>query len=386
LKKKEIFYWSPSLVNIATNQAVIRSAKSIAKYESNFSSHVINFFGEFQKYEKYIVESNIQLINFFKKKYFKYFPRHGFLKSRISFILIFILALYPLYKLLKKRKPEYLIIHLITSLPLTLLMLFNFETKFILRISGLPKLGFFRKLLWKLSLNKIAAITCPTEATKDYLISLKFVDNNKVFVLPDPIVDIEKITKLRDTNIKFSKETKFIFAAGRLTKQKNFSLMINAFKNIVKQHHDIKLFIAGEGEQLKSLNNQVKSLNLEDKIFFLGFQSNIFYLMKKSLCFISTSLWEDPGFVLIEAIYSRATVISSDCQNGPKEILMNGKGGYLFKSQDLKSLNETLNKFFYDLKNNNKEVLLKKINALKNIKKYSLFSHYLNLKKILEKI
>ena len=33
------------------------------------------------------------------------------------------------------------------------------------------------------------------------------------------------------------------------------------------------------------------------------------------------SLWEDPGFVLIEASYSNTTIISSDCENGPKEIL-----------------------------------------------------------------
>ena len=40
-------------------------------------------------------------------------------------------------------------------------------------------------------------------------------------------------------------------------------------------------------------------------------------------CFLLTSLWEDPGFVLVEAGIANATVISSNCPNGPEEILEN---------------------------------------------------------------
>ena len=69
------------------------------------------------------------------------------------------LGFMPLLKTLKKNKPDYIIIHLITSLPLILLLFFNFETKFILRISGYPRMNFFRKLLWKLTLKKIYLIT-----------------------------------------------------------------------------------------------------------------------------------------------------------------------------------------------------------------------------------
>ena len=49
------------------------------------------------------------------------------------------------------------------------------------------------------------------------------------------------------------------------------------------------------------------------------------------MCLVSTSLWEDPGFVLVEALFSNTIVISSDCPNGPREVLDNGEAGYLFK-------------------------------------------------------
>ena len=54
--------------------------------------------------------------------------------------------------LIKKEKPDYLIIHLISFLPLSLLIFSKFETKFILRISGYPKLNVIRKFFWKKSL------------------------------------------------------------------------------------------------------------------------------------------------------------------------------------------------------------------------------------------
>ena len=56
----------------------------------------------------------------------------------------------PLKKILKQDKPEYLIVHLITSLPLILLIMFKFQTKFVLRISGLLRLNIIRKFLGRL--------------------------------------------------------------------------------------------------------------------------------------------------------------------------------------------------------------------------------------------
>ena len=52
--------------------------------------------------------------------------------------------------------------------------------------------------------------------------------------------------------------------------------------------------------------------------------------MYKSICFLSTSLWEDPGFVIIEAAFCNTPIISSDCENGPKEILPSNDYGYIF--------------------------------------------------------
>jgi len=381
--KKKIYYWSPSLVNIATNKAVVNSACSLRKYDKSFETSIINFFGEFKHYYDKLKFDKVDLINFYSDKFHKYLPRHGFFKSRFSFIIIYILSFFPLLNLINKKKPEFLIIHLITSLPLTLLILFKFKTKFVLRISGFPKLGLMRKLLWKLSLKNIYCITCPTEATKNYLISLNIVDKKKIFTLYDPIIEVNKISKLRDEENSYENKS-YIFAAGRLTKQKNFELMIDGFCEIQKQYSDIKLVLAGEGELEKKLKLKVKNLNLEDKVIFIGYKENVYSYMHKSICFLSTSLWEDPGFVIIEAAFCITPIISSDCENGPKEILPNKDYGYIFESNNLESLIAELKKFLHDHINKKKIVYNKKINCLKNINKFSVFRHYLAFRKILE--
>ena len=72
--------------------------------------------------------------------------------------------------------------------------------------------------------------------------------------------------------------------------------------------------------------------------------------------FILTSLWEDPGFVILEAALSNTNIISSDCPNGPTEFLNQGKNGILFKNNIKSKLCESLliydelsrDKIFYD--------------------------------------
>ena len=73
-----------------------------------------------------------------------------------------------------------------------------------------------------------------------------------------------------------------------------------------------------------------------------------FCVPRNSICVISTSLWEDPGFVMIETAASRKIIISSDCPNGPREFIENNRAGYIFKSNDQNELIDQINLFLSD--------------------------------------
>jgi len=104
--------------------------------------------------------------------------------------------------------------------------------------------------------------------------------------------------------------------------------------------------------------------------------------LKNSKIFVLTSLWEDPGFVLLEAGYSNLTVLSSDCPNGPKEILDNGNNGYLYH---LNSVEDFLLSFEKIITSSNEDKFKKKILLKKKCKEFTLFNHFRILNKILVK-
>jgi len=365
-------------VRIATPRAVINSAYAMQKFSKLNSCSIINFFGEFNIFKEELIKKELNIINYFKSNILKNLPKYGKVASRFSFIAMFILSFFPLKKLISKEKPDYLIIHLITSLPLILLLIFNFETKFILRISGLPKLGFFRKLLWSFALKKVFMITCPSQKTLNYINSLNIVDTKKIKLLYDPIINVNEITtsKKENTNkIKFNFDN-YYFAAGRLTKQKNFLFLCKAFKEVLTQHPNLKLVIAGEGEDKKKILSYIKENNLKNNLFLIGHVDNIFYYMSRSKGFILSSLWEDPGFVLMESAFCRVPVFSSDCDTGPKELIKNDVSGILFHSNSAEDFLKRFNEFLKLEEKVNKLLF----NNLKMSKKFTLFNHYLSFK------
>ena len=381
--KKTIYYWSPCLDKIATIKATINSAISIAKYSKMYEVKIIDVCGEWSKYKNYLSNQNIELVNL-SFNYFNILPKNGFVKSRISNLIIILISIIPLIFFIKKKKPDYLIIHLLTSLPLILLNLIKTKTKIILRISGFPKLNFFRKKLWLLSKKKIFKITCPTEDLKSDLLEKNIFIDDKIVYLPDPVINIKEFIKK-----KFEKKTLsivdnskgFFIAVGRLTKQKNFLYLIDEFKKFLNIYPNEKLLIFGDGELKKRILNKIESYGVSENIKLCGYTDNIFKYMLKSKAFILSSLWEDPGFVMIESALCNLFVISSNCKNGPREFLLNGNAGLLFKSNVENELFKKLDEF-KNLDNNTK--LIRKVLAKKNSRKFTLFRHYLLFKNIID--
>ena len=380
----KIFYWSPFISKVATVSSVIRSAESILKYSKSKDSinvAIIDAIGEWTNYRK-IIDQKIKIINLKKKSIFETLPKEGFFKSRLSYVIIFVINFFKLIKLINKEKPDYLIAHLLTSLPIFLTLIFNNNTKVIVRISGLPRLNFIRYMFWKMFSKKIYKITCPTKSTYEYLKKKNIFDKNKISILRDPVIHLHEFSMKKKEKIEDLKIQKnnLIVGIGRLTRQKNFLLLIRAFKKILFKYPNYQLILLGEGEQRKLLTKEIIKLELKNKIFLMGYKDNVYKYLLNSDCFILTSLWEDPGFVILEAALSNTFIISSDCPNGPNEILSNGQNGFLFQNNNL---SELLNKFD-EFKNLTEEELnKKKIFAKKQIKMFTQFSHFQSLKNII---
>jgi len=376
--KKKIYYWGPFLDRVGTVRAIANSANSVNNYSKKMETFIINAIGEWTKISD--EDENLKLINL-NNNFYEKLPKYSYLKSRFSYIFIFLKCFFPLKKLLKRDQPDFLIIHLIVILPMVLFMLFKFKTKLCLRISGKVKLNFLRKFLWKISSKKIYKVFCPTYETKKQLVDEKIFDENKIIVLKDPVIKVSRLFKYKnekDIIKKFSINN--IILVGRLTKQKNFELFIKVFSKIVEKFPNLKANIFGEGELEQDLQNIIKSHKLENKIFLHGSTENVFKYMKNSKILVLSSLWEDPGAVLMEAAYCNTLIVSSDCPSGPKEFLLNGDAGFLFKNNSIESFEKTLTNALNAKEN---DVLKKIVKAKKNSKDYTFFMHFKFLEKYL---
>ena len=164
-----------------------------------------------------------------------------------------------------------------------------------------------------------------------------------------------------------------------MTKQKNFLFLLSCLREIDLKNKNLNFLIIGDGEEKKKLKQLIKNYDLEEFVKLLDYTNNVFYYMNKSKAFILTSLWEDPGFVLVEAGLSNCSIISSDCPNGPMEIV-GEKGGFIFSSNNKSSFLKTFDNFLKSspIDKHNKKIIVKK-----KLKEFSIFRHYCKLKDIL---
>jgi hypothetical protein len=189
-----LYYWCPFIDHVATIKAVLNSALAINKYSKKNQSIILNTIGEWDQYSDFLEKNKIKQIRLTKNKLiYKYLPRNSYLKSRLSYIFISIFTFFNLIIFLKKRtKNDLVILHLVTSLPLILLNFLNFKCKFVLRISGYPKLNIFRRILWRISNKNLLKVFVPTIETREKLIDYKIFEKDRLLVIRDPIIDIKE--------------------------------------------------------------------------------------------------------------------------------------------------------------------------------------------------
>ena len=228
--------------------------------------------------------------------------------------------------------------------------------------------------MWKIAFKKIYLITCPTNNTLNYLKSLNLTDPSKFKLLYDPIINVQEISKKKREKINLKN---FYLSVGRLTRQKNLLFLCKAFKELVKEDNKLKLVIAGNGEEELKIKNFIKKNNLNNNILLPGYVENIYPYFKNSKGFILSSLWEDPGFVLVEASFCRAPVLTSNVWPGPVELIQDDFNGITYENNDIKNF---LQKFKYLEKH--KDINNLKLNNLKFIKRFTLYYHFKSLSKL----
>ena len=186
--------------------------------------------------------------------------------------------------------------------------------------------------------------------------------------------EIIKKSKIK-SKIKFDKKKLKLINVGRYADQKDQLTLLKAV-NKIKDKINFNLLLVGRGVEKDNLIKYINENNLSKQVKLIDFQNNPFNLIKSSGVFILTSLYEGLPNVLLESQVLKKFIISSDCPTGPREILLNGKAGFLFNVGDHTELSNLILHY-----SKNKKLLSKKISI--GYKNLSRFDYSRNLKKYL---
>ncbi len=159
----------------------------------------------------------------------------------------------------------------------------------------------------------------------------------KTEIIPNPIRAVN--------NTKVKKE-KIILAAGRLTHQKGFDLLIGAFTEVSSK--EWRLVILGEGPERENLKKLISEKCLESRVQMPGLVKNIDVVYSKSSIFVLSSRFEGFPNVLCEAMAAGLPCISFNCNSGPSDIIDQNINGILIGNENKNELIIAIN----DLINN----------------------------------
>lgn len=177
---------------------------------------------------------------------------------------------------------------------------------------------FYNKLMMKYAAKRCDGFVVQTKEIADWY---NFVKNKTV--IPNAINDditFPSVTK---------KEKKFV-AVGRLQKQKNYPMMLEAFGLFSKKHPEYILEIYGQGEQQRYLEDKVTQLGLNKKVEFKGYINNISESISTAECFLMSSNHEGISNALIEAMCMGLPCVVTNCDGGGAKFLIeNYKNGLL---------------------------------------------------------
>ncbi len=233
--------------------------------------------------------------------------------------------------------------------------------------------NFLKKFLYKIGLNLadkliVNSLEFKNEMKKKFSVSSTHIYNplNKKEILS---LSKKKVKKVYKNNVLK------IINVGRLVDQKDQITLLKALEKL-KNKVSFNLIIIGRGKNKDKIENYVNQ-NKMKKIVKIFYTNNPFPYIKECDLFVLSSTFEGLPNVLLEAITLKKFVISSDCPTGPKEILDNEKGGFLFKVGEHNSLSKKIIQY-----SKNKKFLKKKIEY--SNKRLNRFDYNKNLDRYLE--
>ncbi|MBW4424479.1 MAG: glycosyltransferase family 4 protein [Nostoc desertorum CM1-VF14] len=180
-----------------------------------------------------------------------------------------------------------------------------------------------------------------SELNRQEAVKLKFFKlDNSITIYSG--IDFKKLDRESDLTlvkrqIGIPDKWQTIVSVGRLDAQKATNFLIDAFAQVVRSYPETLLLLVGDGELRQKLEAQVSSLNITNKVHFLGSREDVPEILKISDIFALSSLWEGLGRAMTEAMLLGKPVVVPAIYGIP-EIVHHQETGLLFEAKNVEQL------------------------------------------------
>ena len=181
-------------------------------------------------------------------------------------------------------------------------------------------------------LKRCSSVFLQTEDQRRYF-SERIRKNS--FVVPNPVN--EQMLNLGRTRVQHN-GIKNIVTCGRLEKQKNHKLLIEAMVYVHNIYPDVRLSIYGEGTEKENLQQMIQDNHAQEYVYLMGRTSQVDKVLNEADLFVLSSDFEGMPNALMEAMACGIPCISTDCPTGPRELIGNNERGGLVPVGDTEKM------------------------------------------------
>ena len=170
------------------------------------------------------------------------------------------------------------------------------------------------------------------------------IRKDKITVIHNGIKPVAGDESARPTTRKemgFDADDFLLLSVGRLVPSKAHHNLIAALPDAIKINKHIRVGILGDGELRETLQKQIDSLGLTNKVKLLGVQENVPKYLFASDVFILPSLWEGLPMALLEAMSAGLPVIVTNVE-GMEEVVENEKHGLLINPGSVHEITQAI--------------------------------------------
>ncbi len=185
---------------------------------------------------------------------------------------------------------------------------------------------------------------------EDYNRAKKSFHAKRTEYIPGVGVDVETIsqvkvdTKEKRESIGVPEHAFLIISVGEVNKNKNHEVIVRAMAQL--KQDNIHYIICGQGEKREKLTQLAQELDIKDRVHLLGFRNDVIELCQCSNLFAFPSRREGLSLALMEAMAAGLPVVASNIRGN--DDLINSKGGYLVKYNEVKQYIEAINGLLLD--------------------------------------